>query len=309
MNARLSICLAAALFTAPGFASTLDALVDDPEAARAFDYCAWRFAQDEPPSGIPDFESVLANENEQATEGRLRAAALADAGTKIALASESSKTCAKTFAAGLKSYTRSHDQALKALRSSRVSASSADPAIAEVQSTITDLWAEDQAARQVYIRSRTADEVGAPFWASRLAYDLATAVDAESTRHMKELLLSYDWIDSERFGGKIASHAWILVQHADDHPEFQQLALSRMEPYLESGGVKKSDYAHLWDRVAVNHGRKQRYGTQPDWQCQDGKLTLRPLEDPDNVDVRRAEMDMGPVQEQLDEMSRATCGD
>ncbi|MEL6790731.1 MAG: hypothetical protein AAFO78_09180 [Pseudomonadota bacterium] len=51
-----------------------------------------------------------------------------------------------------------------------------------------------------------------------------------------------------------------------------------MEPYLKNGGVSGSNYAYLWDRVAVNTGRKQRYGTQPTWECVDGKMGLQPME-------------------------------
>ena len=56
-----------------------------------------------------------------------------------------------------------------------------------------------------------------------------------------------------------------FLKHADNDPEFQSFALARMEPYLETEGIKKSNYAYLWDRVAVNTDRKQRYGTQPIW--------------------------------------------
>ena len=81
-----------------------------------------------------------------------------------------------------------------------------------------------------------------------------------------------------------------------------------MEPYLKTQGVSKKNYAFLWDRVAVNSGEKQRYGTQPTWVCtSDGNLTLKPLEDPENVNVRRAEMGMNTVEEGLEEMANSIC--
>jgi hypothetical protein len=81
-----------------------------------------------------------------------------------------------------------------------------------------------------------------------------------------------------------------------------------MTPYLENHGVSKSNYAYLFDRVAINHDRKQRYGTQPIWECKDNGLELAPLEDPDSVNERRAAFDMGPVEESLAAMSRSVCG-
>ena len=81
-----------------------------------------------------------------------------------------------------------------------------------------------------------------------------------------------------------------------------------MQEYLQSGGVLRRNYAYLWDRVAVNSGELQRYGTQPDWlSCKDGSLTLMPMEDPENVDERRSTMKLGPMQNDLDQMSRQTC--
>jgi len=124
---------------------------------------------------------------------------------------------------------------------------------------------------------------------------------------MKGLLETYDWIDIKRFGKKVSAHAWIIVQHADDDPEFQAEVLRKMEPYLKSEGIKPSNYAFLWDRVAVNMGRKQRYGTQPTWECENGKLTLEPLEDPENVNARRKQMDMDTVEEGLKKMARGIC--
>jgi len=125
---------------------------------------------------------------------------------------------------------------------------------------------------------------------------------------MEGLLEEYGWIDIKRVRKKVSDHAWLLVQHADDHVEFQAKALARMEPYLKTGGVKAKNYAYLWDRVAVNTGRKQRYGTQPTWECTDGKLELEPLEDPENVNERRAKMGMNTVEDSLDYMALSVCG-
>ena len=125
---------------------------------------------------------------------------------------------------------------------------------------------------------------------------------------MRDLLTRFDWIDSHRFGGTVSSHAWILVQHADDHPDFQRLALDRMRAHLDDGGVRPRDYAYLWDRVAVNHGQLQRYGTQPADVCNaDGTLNFKPMEDPDRVDERRRSVGLGPAREDLARMARERC--
>jgi len=157
--------------------------------------------------------------------------------------------------------------------------------------------------------SKTEDKTGAAHWTRRLAVVQAAGADERSTAYMKGLLEEYDWIDKNRFGDRVSMAAWLLVQHADDHVELQSLALARMEPYLKTNGVSKGDYAYLWDRVAVNTDKKQRYGTQPTWECNDaGQLTLQPLEDPENVNKRREDMGLGSVEDGLAEMTRSVCG-
>jgi len=126
---------------------------------------------------------------------------------------------------------------------------------------------------------------------------------------MRELLLDYDWIDAHRFGLRVSSHAWILVQHADDHPDFQAEVLERMEAYLDNEGVRPRDYAYLFDRVAVNTGQLQRYGTQPANQCNaDGSLDLQPVEDIETLDERRAGIGLGPYRADLEAMASGRCG-
>ena len=122
------------------------------------------------------------------------------------------------------------------------------------------------------------------------------------------MLDKYDWIDQKRFGKPVSAHAWILIQHADDHVDLQKEVLKRMEPYFKNGGVKPANYAYLWDRVAVNTGKKQRYGTQPIWECKNGQLELQPIENRSEVNKLRKALGMNSVESALAEMSQSVCG-
>ncbi len=285
--------------------SLIAALLSDPAAANKFDYCVWAKSLDSNEK-LPNFEATLDQEDELSALQRA-ATTLAKAGTSIALGAKDHRACGKAFTNGRKVHAKELAKWRHKIGKGEKPSLSKVPAIASVQEKISDFWVSDQAARQTYIKHRDLAEQGAPYWTRALTIANIIQIDAASTAYMQELLAQYDWIDSHRFGLAIAKHAWLVVQHADRHPEFQQLALERMEAYLDNQGVRQRDYAYLWDRVAVNHDRKQRYGTQPDWQCKDGKMQLQPLEDPETVDQRRAEMGLGPVQEELDQMSRSNC--
>jgi hypothetical protein len=226
----------------------------------------------------------------------------------VARASDSPRNCERTLERGQKRYEKALRRETRAVRGNAGQADSDDPAIRAVQEQLRDAFIADQAARLAYLELATDDLDGKDYWARQLATAGAIDRDGTNTRLLKQLLQDYDWIDSHRFGVRIASHAWVLAQHADADPAFQQEVLERMAPYLENGGVRPRDYAYLFDRVAVNQGRPQRYGTQPMESCNDdGSLSPRPLEDPETVDERRAELGIEPMANAMAEMASRRC--
>ncbi|HEY8505435.1 MAG TPA: DUF6624 domain-containing protein, partial [Gemmataceae bacterium] len=61
--------------------------------------------------------------------------------------------------------------------------------------------------------------------------------------------------------------------------------------------VERGHLAYLTDRVRVNTGRKQLFGTQMTWES--GKLAPKPIEDAARVDQRRAEYGLPPLADYL----------
>ena len=275
--------------------------------AEQFDYCVWHFEKGADDTGYEQVQAIFDDDNTN-TASQRASAAFIDAGVKIARGAQNHKACKKAFEKGAKKYTKAFDKTSKSLRKKDKFDIANDPGIAAIQARLSELWVEDQARRRTYATFRNGKDSGEQLWASALSRAHAILIDETSTAYMKKVLDEYDWVDIQRFGQKISNHAWLVVQHADRDPAFQALALKRMQPYLETNGVSKSNYAYLFDRVAVNHDRKQRYGTQPIWECTDTGLVLAPLENPASVNERRAEMGMGPVEESLAEMSRSVCG-
>jgi hypothetical protein len=69
-----------------------------------------------------------------------------------------------------------------------------------------------------------------------------------------------------------------------------------MREAVKNKKARASSLALLEDRVNLREGRKQIYGSQIG-TFKDGKYYVQPLEDPDNVDKRRAEVGLGPLNE------------
>jgi hypothetical protein len=296
----LSLCLQGAEAPHPAHSA-----LGDADAARTFDYCS---APTETPALQTELDAAMDAQSGSLDEEAMAAALLVRAGLMISEAQTDARRCERAFRDGARQFEQALARQSRRLRGQAAQDRSPDIEIAEVQAQIAEHWTADQAARQAYVQLQTDDRSGAAFWAQRLSTAHAVLTDARSTRLMRGLLERYDWIDSARFGTRVGSHAWILVQHADRHPDFQALALERMEAYLGEGGVRLRDYAYLYDRVAVNTGRLQRYGTQPEAECDEaGRLALRPVENPEGLDERRAQMGLGPYQADLDAMAAHRC--
>jgi hypothetical protein len=119
-------------------------------------------------------------------------------------------------------------------------------------------------------------------------------MDRRHTAELKSLLKHHDWFTISRFGAEADKQAWLLVQHADLDREFQKEVLRRLERYLPSKDTQPRNYAYLYDRVATNEKRRQRYGTQG--QCTGaGQWQVNPLADPVEVDKLRAKVGLKPL--------------
>ncbi len=125
-------------------------------------------------------------------------------------------------------------------------------------------------------------------------------VDAKHTERMKEIIEEIGWPTASKVGKEGASNAWLLVQHADHDVDFQALCLELMKN-TPANEVDKTDIAYLEDRVRVNQGRGQLYGTQ--FTQKNDEHIPKTIEDEESVGARRAEIGMGPLSEQIQIMN------
>lgn len=119
-------------------------------------------------------------------------------------------------------------------------------------------------------------------------------IDRPNTADLKQLLALYEWFTISEFGPQADVDAWLLVQHADHDRAFQKHVLGILERLYRQGETRPSHYAYLYDRVAVGEKRPQKFGTQG--KCLGaGQWEPDPIEDENQVDVRRAEFGLEPL--------------
>ncbi len=96
---------------------------------------------------------------------------------------------------------------------------------------------------------------------------------------------------------------WVLVQHSDFDPQFQHRVLKEMAKEVGKGNASPQNYAYLTDRVNLNFGEQQIYGTQVTYDFFTGHAEPKDLKDPENVGSRREEIGLEPLEKYLDEMT------
>lgn len=100
-------------------------------------------------------------------------------------------------------------------------------------------------------------------------------------------------------GVKGSHNFWLLVQHQDMHPVFQDSVLVALKAEAEKGKASWKDYAYLIDRVKCNTGQPQIYGTQVNWI---GGKTLpepKPVIEPEKLNERRKSVGLNTEEEYL----------
>lgn len=118
-------------------------------------------------------------------------------------------------------------------------------------------------------------------------------VDADNLVVLRVIFAIVGIPTREQVGGDGASAAWLLLQHADEAPALQAMALSVMATRAASGESNGVEVAMLTDRVLLAQGKPQRYGSQ--FLVKDGVETLRPTEDMPGLERRRNAMGLAPL--------------
>lgn len=173
----------------------------------------------------------------------------------------------------------------------------------EVKIILDVMFERDQMTRTLEAPADLNPQEKQKFYADLSLY--MQALDLGHQNLLMRLLEDYKWITLSEFGPKAENHAWIIVQHSDNDVIFQKKILALFETLYPKGEVSGQSYAYLYDRVAANEGRLQRYGTQG--RCT-GPGVWEPyeVETPEGLDSRRKLMGLKPMNEYR-ELGRRYC--
>lgn len=115
----------------------------------------------------------------------------------------------------------------------------------------------------------------------------------------------YGFLGFDKVGKEGSNHFWLLVQHSDKFPQFQKKVLRAMDKEIKKGNADPNNYAYLYDRVKVNAGEKQLFGTQVTYETETTGRAIPKigLVDSANVDKLRKEYTLEPLKDYLNTMT------
>lgn len=121
------------------------------------------------------------------------------------------------------------------------------------------------------------------------------AIDSLHYLKLKEMFETYGYLGYDLVGEEGSHDFWLLMQHQDKHSDFQEAVLEKMAKAVDEDQASYTDYAYLLDRVLVNTGKLQVFGTQMTLNADSTSYIPKPVEDADKLDKRRKKAGLPPM--------------
>lgn len=164
----------------------------------------------------------------------------------------------------------------------------------ELQMELIQMYVDDQACR-----GNIMDDIIDKFSVSRdqITQDGCIAVDERNRTRLKEIFAEIGFPTRELVGKDAMYGVFLMLQHSDGDKEWQKSQLPNIEKAVKKGDLQGQSYAYLYDRIKINSGEKQLYGSQFSKVDPVTKsVELAETEDLENLDNRRREMGMMPIE-------------
>jgi len=148
------------------------------------------------------------------------------------------------------------------------------------------------------------DQIAASRWEDKwLKYK--DSVFTSNKIKVEKMFNDYGFLGFDQVGVDASNNFWLIVQHSDKFPEFQKRVLKEMDKHVQKKNANPNNYAYLFDRVQVNAGLKQKFGTQISYDVENTGRAFPKfgLIDSANVDIERKKYNLNPLKEYLNQMT------
>ena len=127
--------------------------------------------------------------------------------------------------------------------------------------------------------------------------NLIKHMDSINSSKVEDILDKYGWLGEKKISFQGNKTLALVIVHS--RLSIQKKYLPMLKDAVKKSNALPEDLALLEDLIAVQEGRKQKYGTRVNQDYKTLEYFVEPLEDPDNVDKFREEVGLGPIAEYL----------
>ncbi|MGK7392809.1 MAG: DUF6624 domain-containing protein [Candidatus Cyclobacteriaceae bacterium M2_1C_046] len=167
-----------------------------------------------------------------------------------------------------------------------------------LQKQLEKIYIRDQLLRQLFQDAEA--KFGKNSEEMEYFWSLMAKEDSLALLEVTDILENRGWPGKSLVGGKANHAVFMVIQHAP--LEIQEKYLPLMKASVEKGESSGRNLAMLIDRVRMHKGEKQLYGSQLSKNNETGQWELYPIESPEKVNERRAEVGLGPIEDYLKKM-------
>ena len=122
---------------------------------------------------------------------------------------------------------------------------------------------------------------------------------------LEDVLNKYGYPGFDLVGKEGEKYYWLMTQHCDFDPTFQAKVLEKLEQQVKIENADGRNFGLLTDRVNLNLGKKQIYGTQVSYVRETGQAIPKPLSDSLSVNERRKSVGLESIEEYLNIMTES----
>ena len=156
------------------------------------------------------------------------------------------------------------------------------------------------------LRNRKSEILREHGWESKQMKDNEASIEETfqlNYEASKKIVDEYGFPTYSMVGEQSSHRFWEMVQHFDHDVELQMKVVRLMKRAVDQNDASLMDFAYLSDRVLINMGREQNYGTQVKYDTR--QKTYVPLKIPDEkvINANRKAVGLPPLSNYISEMN------
>lgn len=168
----------------------------------------------------------------------------------------------------------------------------------DIRLKLLDVQSKDQSIRLIYqeLKKTYTDDSDLV----KSTSEKMKKIDLESVDIVAKIIDKYGWLGKDKIGKEANETLFLGIQHIDDLV-VQSKYLPAIKDAVKKGNAEPWHLAFLTDRILMNQGKKQIYGTQKIITKNPETSYIIPLENPEKVDELRKEIGLDPLNDDLQE--------